>query len=558
MLGHYSSAAGLQAAAQGVAPIPLARAAAAGSSMRPPVRPPGRPLPHAPTRPRSTLATATATAYKPARGGGGGNEGDDAPLPPFDPAVGGALRVGLADMGLPAPSPDSAAAAAAGPPAPPYAPPTALTTTPKRLRLDSFLAARFPALSRARLAAAVRAGAVMINGAPAPRPGAALRVGDTLSLAPLPPLPPLTAEPEDLPLAIVYEDAHLIVVNKAAGVVVHPAPGALTGTLVAGLLFHVQKEVAAAGGPGELPTSPAVVMVGQAAGTEEGEDEEGEEEEEDGEDGEAEDGEGEEVPSRRGPPSFARPVALLDAAASPPGTNPPSAVASLRPGIVHRLDKGTSGLLVVAKSGAAHEALADAFQARSVRRVYTSLAIGVPDPPGGTVRTNVGRDPADRTRMASFPYGGVKGRRAVSDYRVVEVLGGGAASRVEWRLRTGRTHQIRVHAKQIGHPLVGDGTYGGGGSGAVAALAARSVGKAGSSGRRGGGPALAAARARAGAALRALDGGGEAGEPAAAGKRPALHARSLGFTHPVTGEAVDFEVEAPADFQAAAEELRGL
>ena len=519
-------------------------AAAAGGRMPPLARPPpvarpgagppchGQPH-HAQVR-TVTVASASPTGQTQA-----GNVAATTAPPPFDPEAGGVLRVGLADLDLPE---------AGGDGLPPAGPPG--LAPPKRLRLDAFLAARCPGLSRARLAAAIRAGAVRLNGAPAPRPGAALRVGDSLTLAPLPPLPPLAAAPEEIPLAIVHEDAHLIVVNKAPGVVVHPAPGALTGTLVAGLLFHVQREAAeraAERGGAAALSYDSGNAAGPPVGPEDGEEDEAEEEEEEGR---------KEQGAPR--PSFARPISLLDAAAVAPSPSTP-APSHLRPGIVHRLDRGTSGLLVVAKSAAAHENLSNAFAARQVRRVYVSLTIGVPDPPGGTVRTNVGRDPADRTRMTAFPYGGVKGLPAVSDFRVVEVLGGGAAAVVEWRLRTGRTHQIRVHARHIGHPLVGDGTYGGAGSGAVAGLAARAVGRGGGAGgRRGGGPALAAARAAAGGALAALALAAEAEAEAEEGRRPALHARSLGFTHPVTGEDVDFEVAAPPDFEAAAAALRGL
>jgi 23S rRNA pseudouridine1911/1915/1917 synthase len=531
-IGHLpcSSTAGL--ARPGVAPVSDAVRGGRGGGIR--RSPPTAGPPPPPPRPRAASTTAVdAGALTPGA---------------FDPAVGGTLRVGLADA---APAAAGEAAAAA---------PT--TTKLPRLRLDAFLAARCPSVSRARLAAAIRAGAVSVNGSPASRPGAPLKVGDTLIVAPLPPPPPLAAAPEELPsLVIVHEDDALIVVNKAPGVVVHPAPGARTGTLVGGLLHHVQKEAqraqqeqesASGGGDGGRAGAsplPALDAGADLSGSELDEDEEEDEDDDD-------DGDGDK------PRGFARPISLLDAAAAvtPSTSSSSSTPAALRPGIVHRLDRGTSGLLVVAKTASAHEALARDFAARAVRRVYVSLTLGVPDPPGGTVRTNVGRDPADRTRMAALPFGGNKGRPAVSDYRVVEVLAGGAAAVVEWRLRTGRTHQIRVHARHIGHPLVGDATYGGGGSGAVGSLAARAVGRTGA-GRRGGGAALAAARAQAASALAALGGGGEGGGDDSAGTggvRPALHARSLGFTHPTSGEALDFEVGPPPDFEAAADALRGL
>ena len=303
-----------------------------------------------------------------------------------------------------------------------------------RARLDAFLASRLPSESRARLAAAVKAGAVAVNGRGVDRAAAKVKAGDVVTVGELPPPVPLHASPEAIPLDIVYEDDALIVVNKAAGMVVHPAPGARGGTLVGALLHHVGVD-------------------GDALLTGGG----GEEEEDEAEGG----GDASRGGEEEGAPSSSYPVPA-----------PLLAPSGVRPGVVHRLDRGTSGLLVVAKTAAAHAGLGAQFRARSVRRVYAALLSGVPSPPAGTVETNIERDPRDRTRMAAAAAGSGKGRLAVSGYRTVAPLAGGAASLVEWRLATGRTHQIRVHAAHVGHPILGDAVYRGTSAGGVARLAA--------------------------------------------------------------------------------------
>lgn len=437
---------------------------------------------------------------------------------------------------------------------------------PPRLRLDTFLSSRLAvsnsstnaanaanataasttsspppsSASRARVAAAVRSGLVSVNGAVKLRPSEPLRVGDAVSLATggLPPPPPLNAVPEPQPASgapplfeVAFEDEHVIVVDKAAGVVVHPGARHQSGTLVNVLLYHCGVREAVA---------------------ENGDDEE---EQQLGDDDD-EDGDLDEEEATSSSSSSLTATAKRRSYRTTPSLLSGSGT---RPGIVHRLDKGTTGLLVVAKTPEAHASLAAQFRDRSVRRRYVSLCVGVPRVPRGVVETNIDRGVKERTRMEAFPFEGRRGRPAVSEFKVLEVLAGGGASVVEWRLRTGRTHQIRVHARHIGCPLLGDEAYGGGnGSGAAAAALAASA-------KGGGGQELTATRSRkvAVAAQRRAAGGAlpraarnAAAELVSTIKRPALHARSLGFRHPTTGEEVDFESEVPKDLVDAIERLR--
>ena len=358
-----------------------------------------------------------------------------------------------------------------------------LSLKPPRLRLDTFLSSRLAvsnstgarsaastaaasttsssssssppsSASRARVAAAVRSGLVSVNGVVKLRPSEPLRVGDAVSLSTggLPPPPPLNAVPEpqssEAPLfGVAFEDDQVIVVDKAAGVVVHPGARHQSGTLVNVLLYHCGVREAVS-----------------TEGDEEGDERDDDDDDEDG-DGDLDDA----IPSSNSPPASASSSSAAAAASSAPKQQhryrtPPSLLtgSGTRPGIVHRLDKGTTGLLVVAKTPEAHASLAGQFRDRSVRRRYVSLCVGVPRVLRGVVETNIDRGLKERTRMEAFPFEGRRGRPAVSEFRVVEVLAGGGASLVEWRLRTGRTHQIRVHARHIGCPLLGDEAYGGG------------------------------------------------------------------------------------------------
>jgi len=241
-------------------------------------------------------------------------------------------------------------------------------------RLDRYLAAQYPDLSRSQVQALIRRGDVRVNGAPA-KPSLVPEEGDVITLL-VAPAEEAPLAPEPLPLEIVYEDEHLLVVNKAAGIVVHPGAGHATGTLVSALLAH-RPEVARAD---------------------------------------------------------------LD---------------PRRPGIVHRLDRDTSGLLVVALSREVQRVLQAAFKSRAVDKRYLALLHGALAPERGAIEAPIGRDPAQRQRMAVLREGG---RPARTEYRVREYIG--AYSYVEAHLLTGRTHQLRVHFAAIGHPVVGDKVYG--------------------------------------------------------------------------------------------------
>ncbi|HSZ81764.1 MAG TPA: RluA family pseudouridine synthase [Polyangia bacterium] len=296
-------------------------------------------------------------------------------------------------------------------------------------RLDVFLADAIAEVSRSQLGRHIGQGAVTVNGA-ASAPSRKLRAGDVIVWAP-PDVVTTELVGEEIPLAIVHEDRWLVVVDKPAGLVVHPAAGHETGTLVNALLAHC-RDLRGIGG-------------------------------------------------------------------------------ELRPGIVHRIDKDTSGLLVVAKDDATMNALGAAFKAHTIERVYEALVVGKPPGPGGRIDTLYGRDPKDRKRFSSRVRAG---KRAVTNWKLVEAFAG--AARVEARLETGRTHQVRVHLAALGCPLLGDQTYG---------------------------------RTPKDPALRPVS---------AALGRQALHARTLGFVHPATGKTMTFHSEPPADMRAALAALRAL
>jgi 23S rRNA pseudouridine1911/1915/1917 synthase len=299
-------------------------------------------------------------------------------------------------------------------------------------RLDRYAATLWPDLSRSRLSQLIDEGALTIDGKPA-RPAARLKSGTALSLL-IPEPVPAQPQAEDIAIAVLHEDADLIVINKAAGMVVHPAAGVSSGTLVNALLHHV-KDLGGIGG-------------------------------------------------------------------------------ELRPGIVHRLDKDTSGVMVVAKNEWTIARLQASFQAHVVEKRYLALCHGVP-PPSVTYDTFFGRHPVDRVRMT----GRLKDspRRAITHVTTVEVFGAEAA-RLDVQLETGRTHQIRVHLSEAGHPLLADETYGGD----------RKDKKA---------------SPRVQAAAKAIG-------------RQALHAHVLGFPHPRSGEALRFEAPLPDDLERALAILR--
>lgn len=323
-------------------------------------------------------------------------------------------------------------------------------------RLDKALARDVPEeahLSRSRLMRLIGDGAVRLNGSPVTDPRAKVEEGDVVAITVEEAVDVETAA-EPIALDIVHEDADLIVINKPAGMVVHPAPGSPGGTLVNALLHHFGGNLSGVGG-------------------------------------------------------------------------------EKRPGIVHRIDKDTSGLLVVAKSDAAHHGLADQFAAHSVDREYIALCHGLPDAgdprlngvkgvnfePGGVLKitTQLARHKTDRQRQAVLFQGG---RHAVTRVRVEEPLG--RVTRVTCRLETGRTHQIRVHMSHVGHALVGDPVYGG--------------------------------RRKVSDKLLGVD----LAERINHFPRQALHAARLGFVHPVTGEEMSFEADLPQDMADLIAALRAV
>ncbi len=306
----------------------------------------------------------------------------------------------------------------------------------ERCRLDHFLASRQPDMSRSRLQGLVRSVSVLVNGDPA-KISYLLKPGDCVTLR-VPPPVPLQIEAQDLPLEIVYEDQHLVVVNKAAGMVVHPAAGNPDGTLVNALLFHC----------GDLAGIGGV----------------------------------------------------------------------MRPGIVHRLDQDTSGLLVVAKDDLTHQGLAEQFKKHTIKREYVALVYGRLLPTCGSFQSSIGRHPRQRKKMASVERGG---KSAHTNYQVLRYYLSGACSWLSLRLETGRTHQIRVHLSEAGHPLVGDRVYGKKG---ISRLPAAAYGA----------------------------------DLLADFPRQALHARRLGFMHPVSEQYLEFESSLPQDLDRLLEGLCGL
>ncbi len=313
--------------------------------------------------------------------------------------------------------------------------PTTLTgTTAAPARLDKALADASD-LSRARVQALIAQGAVEVAGVLATSPSAKVAQGTPFRIA-VPAPAQAEAAPQDIALDIAFEDEHLIVVNKPAGMVVHPAAGNRDGTLVNALLHHCAHT-----GKGSLSGIGGVA----------------------------------------------------------------------RPGIVHRIDKDTSGLLVVAKSDAAHEGLAAQFAAHTVHRRYIAVCGGYPIPASGTIDARLGRSDVNRKKMAVLDKNSSRGKHAVTHYTVLQRLGDAAV--IECRLETGRTHQVRVHCASIGHALLGDQLYG------------RTP------------KPLKPVLAQLGFA------------------RQALHAAELGFLHPVTGQHVSFTASVPRDMQELIDEL---
>lgn len=300
-------------------------------------------------------------------------------------------------------------------------------------RLDLFVVSRIATCSRAVAAGLIRSGGIRVQGA-VKKPGYRVRPGDEISGC-IPPPRPVDLVPEPIKIDILYEDKHLIVVNKQADLVVHPAPGHLTGTLVHGLLYHCS-DLEGIGG-------------------------------------------------------------------------------ELRPGIVHRLDKDTSGTLVVAKNAVALQHLAGQFKSRKIKKDYLALVHGEMQADSGTISLPVGRHPTDRKRMSTASR---KSRAAETAWQVRKRLWG--ATLIDLNLKTGRTHQIRVHCAAIGHPIVGDTVYGG---------------------RR---------------TRKTITKGNGLSDIFGAVTRQMLHARRLEFVHPATETTVTFEAPVPQDMQKLISALR--
>ncbi|MEM7666017.1 MAG: RluA family pseudouridine synthase [Pseudomonadota bacterium] len=303
-------------------------------------------------------------------------------------------------------------------------------TIPSPARLDKALA-EATELSRARVQALIGEGRVELDGKPATSPSAKVVAGSAFRIT-VPEVSEPEAQPQDIPLDIAFEDEHLIVVNKPAGMVVHPAAGNPDGTLVNALLHHCGGSLSGIGG-----------------------------------------------------------VA--------------------RPGIVHRIDKDTSGLLVVAKSDAAHEGLAAQFAVHTVHRRYLAICGGHPRPVEGMISGKIGRSDANRKKMAVLQKNSSRGKRAVTHYKLIERFESSAL--IECRLETGRTHQVRVHCASIGHALLGDPLYGSAPKPLKPVL--KQLGFA----------------------------------------RQALHAAELGFEHPITGKTLAFEAALPTDMRELIDEL---
>lgn len=299
--------------------------------------------------------------------------------------------------------------------------------TDPRLRLDIFLRRHYPPVSRGTFQRLIEEGQIRIDGKPV-KPTHTPRAGETIEIHWPEPKPAL-AQPKEMPLEILFEDADMLVLNKPAGLVVHPAAGHEDDTLVNALLHHCQGSLSGIGGV-------------------------------------------------------------------------------LRPGIVHRLDKETSGCLVVAKNDESHLALSRQFAGRSIRKIYLAIVCGKPNPPEGEIRAGIARHPTHRKRMAVAKGG----RDAWTSYRTLEPFG--PATLVEATLHTGRTHQVRVHFQSIGHPLVGDSTYG----------------------KR--------------QNLRITE------ETGFMASRQMLHAFRLSLDHPRSGKRLDFEAPLPEDFEACLRHFR--
>lgn len=363
---------------------------------------------------------------------------------------------------------------------------TVVNKLSKKSRLDSWISSRIHGVSRARIQSSIRSGLVSVNGRIISKVSHVVKAGDKVDCT-ISELQPLRAEPEDIPLDIVYEDAHLLVVNKPAHMVVHPAPGNANGTLVNGILHHCSLPTAA------FPNSDIFSETEYSSDAEFD--------------------------------SFSADQDSAEEICSNVCND------SVRPGIVHRLDKGTSGLLVVAKDEHSHACLSEQFKNHTICRVYLSLTVGVPSPSYGRIAIPISRDSNNRIRMAAVSDTSNRhARHAASRYRVIEILADGGSALLEWRLETGRTHQIRAHAKYLGIPLLGDEVYGGTKNMALSLLRARTP----------------------------SSNHGHLSHLVSKLQRPCLHAFTLGFKHPHTDEDMQFSCPPPADFAEVLSQLRAI
>ena len=357
-------------------------------------------------------------------------------------------------------------------------------------RIDRWITTRVQRATRTKVQDGIDAGAVLVNGQPT-KANYKVRPGDVITVTTMR-QPPIELIAQDIPLDVVYEDEHLLIVNKPAGMVTHPGYGNRDGTLVNAVLYHV-------GAP--LPVSAEAARL---------------EIEDEGEAAPADDAadialdDEDEVGSFEADPT-ADDVGDVPVAATDDDEEYDDKLDSpeVRPGIVHRLDKETSGLMVVAKNAEAQVYLARQFAERTATREYWAVVWGVVDDSEGEIEANIARDRKDRRK---FAVSKTDGRWALTRYTVIERFE--FATLLSLRLATGRTHQIRVHCAHVGHPVFGDPTYGG-----------RGVVRPASGGRH---------KQHVANLLKMID-------------RQALHAKSLGIWHPVTRELVEFTSELPHD-----------
>jgi 23S rRNA pseudouridine1911/1915/1917 synthase len=307
-----------------------------------------------------------------------------------------------------------------------------VTVSPEQegMRLDKYLAVQLPALSRSRIQALIAGNQVVSDGEVITQSSAAVKSEQQLTVT-IPPVTPTIMQPAAIPLTVAFEDEHMLVINKQAGLTVHPGAGCYQDTMANALIAHCGDSLSGIGGVS-------------------------------------------------------------------------------RPGIVHRLDKDTSGLLVVAKNDHAHHHLSEQIASRTLKRIYTAIIWGTVTPPSGTISNLIARSQKDRVKMAIVKTGG---KEAVTHYRTEEVFGEGIASLVSCKLQTGRTHQIRLHFSNLHHPLIGDPVYG---SSKPAQLKNASAG-----------------------VQEYLQGF----------KRQALHSHKIGFFHPYSNEYLEFTAPVPEDME---------